>query len=591
MTEKKVAAVSKKDRRTRLLEIIKVFQKYDVLFNFVRQRHPQKVRTAFEELGVTFIKIGQMLSTRADLVSPEFIEEFKKLQDNVTVDDFTVVKEAIAKQTGHSVDELFRSFSEQPLASASIGQTHLAELPNGTQVAVKIQHKNVKETVETDLALFEQALTILKFAPDSSVIDMRKTLFEIKRALLDEIDTVTEVKNGNEFYRLNNGQGIICSPRFYAELSTQGILVSEYMPGKSIKKLLNESISQDDKELAQKQKEERSFLAQSLIQNFIKQVFTDHFFHADPHPGNILFTRLATDNEVTQKKEIRQKFAKKIGKTQFSVSEMKQLPPYRLTYLDFGMMGRLSPNLADGIANVVIAINTKDMRDIGQALLAICDRAGIVDEEEFYAQLAVFLTPYLQSGLGDIDFPALLFRMIQLCRDNNLRIKSEVTLLIKAFGLIESLVVQLDPDISMLDVARPFAREYMVRKFNLQNEIENSAYNFWRAFVATPQIPVKVNKLLDVLTQGRAQVRFNYKNQETLLKRIESMLNKVVTAIILAATIVGSSLLVQASSAHPFVYNLGVWGYIITLVVVVLMIISNLHRRYKGWRKRKREKR
>ncbi|GAJ26474.1 ubiquinone biosynthesis monooxygenase UbiB [Liquorilactobacillus sucicola DSM 21376 = JCM 15457] len=214
MTEKKVAAVSKKDRRTRLLEIIKVFQKYDVLFNFVRQRHPQKVRTAFEELGVTFIKIGQMLSTRADLVSPEFIEEFKKLQDNVTVDDFTVVKEAIAKQTGHSVDELFRSFSEQPLASASIGQTHLAELPNGTQVAVKIQHKNVKETVETDLALFEQALTILKFAPDSSVIDMRKTLFEIKRALLDEIDTVTEVKNGNEFYRLNNGQGIIRSHVF-----------------------------------------------------------------------------------------------------------------------------------------------------------------------------------------------------------------------------------------------------------------------------------------------------------------------------------------------------------------------------------------
>ncbi|WP_057875318.1 ABC1 kinase family protein [Liquorilactobacillus aquaticus] len=589
MTEKKIDVVSKKERHARLLEIISVFRKYDVLFNFVRQRNPHRVRVAFEELGVTFIKIGQMLSTRSDLVSPEFVEEFKQLQDNVMVDEFSAVEKTIKKQTGHTVNELFKSFSPQPFASASIGQTHLAKLRDGTQVAVKVQHENVKEIVETDLALFEQALTILKFAPEASVVDIRKTLFEIKRALLDEIDTKIEAKNGNEFYRLNNDQGIIRSPKFYSELSVQGMLVSEYMAGESIKKIVDEPQVQDEAQLDQKRQDERHFLAESLIKNFIKQVFTDHFFHADPHPGNILFTRIEKNNN--QSEELEHHFSKRFGGANVTVSKIRNLPPYRLTYLDFGMMGRLSPNMADGIANVIIAINSKDMRDIGQTLLAICDRAGEVDEEDFYSQLTVFLAPYFQNSLGSINFPELLYRIMQLCRNNNLRIKSEVTLLVKAFGLIEGLVVQLDPEISMLDVARPFAKEYLLKRFNLQNAAEDSAVNFWRAFVATPQIPVKINKFLDVLTQGRAQVRFNYKDQEVLLKRIEHMLNKVVTAIILAATIVGSSLLVQASSAHPIVYNLGVWGYGITLFVVVLMIINDLNKRYKDWRKKRREKR
>ncbi|WP_057745504.1 ABC1 kinase family protein [Liquorilactobacillus capillatus] len=579
--------ISKKEQRTRLLEIISVFRKYDVLLNFVRQRNPHKVKIAFEELGVTFIKIGQMLSTRSDLVSPEFIEEFRQLQDNVTEDPFPVVEKIIKKQTGRSVSELFKHFTEKPFASASIGQTHLAELKDGTRVAVKVQHKNVREIVETDLVLFEQALTILKFAPDSSVIDIRKTLFEIKRALLDEIDTMTEAKNGSEFYKLNNGQGIIQVPRFYPDLSVQGMLVSEYMPGKSIRERLPKPQEEASEQILQQQKEERHFLAQALIQNFIKQVFTDHFFHADPHPGNILFTRL---KDTKGQAAAEPKFSHQFGKTRVAVGKIKALPPYRLTYLDFGMMGHLSASLADGIANVIIAINTKDIREIGQALLIICDRAGVVDEEEFYAQLGLFLTPYLQSGLGEIDFPTLLFRIIQLCRDNNLRIKSEVTLLVKAFGLIEGLVVQLEPDISMVDVARPFAREYLWRKFNVQNEIENSVFNFWRAFTATPQIPVKIGKFLDVLTQGRAQLKFSYKNQESLLQRVEGMINKLVTAIILAATIVGSSLLVQAGAGNSFVYNLGVGGYILTVSVVILMIVNTLYKRYKAWRKRRRER-
>ncbi|WP_057737776.1 ABC1 kinase family protein [Liquorilactobacillus uvarum] len=588
MTEKKADVVSKKDRHARLLKIISVFRKYDVLFNLVRQRNPYMVRIAFEELGVTFIKIGQMLSTRADLVSPEFVEEFKQLQDNVTVDDFSVVEKTIKEQTGHTVDELFRTFAEKPFASASIGQTHLAKLQDGTQVAVKVQHENVKEIVETDLALLEQALTVLKFAPESNVIDVRKTLFEIKKALLAEIDTKSEAENGNKFYRLNNDQGIIRSPRFYSELSVQGVLTSEYMPGESIKRILDEPLVQDGEQVDQKQKKERHFLAETLVRNFIKQVFTDHFFHADPHPGNILFTRIK--EKSVQADEVEHHFSKQFARTDFTVSQIKKLPPYRLTYLDFGMMGHLPPNLADGIANVIIALNTKDIRDIGQSLLAICDRTGKIDEEKFYSELAFFLAPYFKTELGGIDFPELLFQIMQLCHDNNLRIKSEVTLLVKAFGLIEGLVVQLDPEISMLDVARPFAREYMLKKFNLQNEVEDSMFNFWRAFVATPQIPVKVNKFLDILMQGQAQIRFNYKDQETMLKKIEGMLNKVVTAIILAATIVGSSLLVQASSAHPIVYNLGVWGYAATLFVVAIMIINNLKKRFKEWRKKRKEK-
>lgn len=566
----------------RLREIIRIIRKYKLITNFYHQTNPQAVRQALEELGPTFIKAGQLLSTRPDLVSPDYIQELQNLQDDVPAESFTTVQESIQTAIGKPIDEAFATFDRQPFASASIGQTYHATLHDGTAVVVKVQHQNVPELVRTDLALFDKAIRVIKVVPTGkSAIDIDRAYQELRSSLLNEIDTTIEIKNGREFYRLNNGDGIIEVPKVYDQYSAQGVLVNQAMPGKSIKHLLATKLS-DDEQVRQQQQAERQEIAHELVRNFIKQVFDDHYFHADPHPGNLLFYRLPKDQQPT--KMVTHQWSKEIMGTQIATQTSRQLPPFRLVYLDFGMMGHLTPNLADGIAQIVLALNSKDNRAIGAAILAVCDRIGPVDENEFYRQLGTFLQPYLNQGLGSIDFSTLLFQVIHLCEQNNLQVKSEVTLLVKAFGLLEDTVAQLDPTLSMMEVARPFAKKYFLQKFDLRNTVDEQLLALVRGVKSTSQLPTKVNQLLDTVSDGQVQVNFKYKNERKVLKHVEKIVDRLMIVIILAAVILGSSILVEGSANHPSINRIGMIGYLVAIFVIVLLLISTLIER---WRHRK----
>ena len=572
-------------RRTRLLEIVRVMRNHNVITNFINQRNPREVRLAFQELGPTFIKAGQLLSTRPDLISPAFIAEMRQLQDNVEVDDFASVKATFEEQTGKKLSEVFSFFDETPFASASIGQTHRASLKDGTKVVVKIQHPEVARLIATDLALFRLALRMTKFTPDIGAINPQEIFNEIRTSLLNEINTEIEVENGQEFYHYNNNDGIIRVPKVYKQYSAQKVLVNSSMPGKSIKNYLAQPISKD-LAVAESQKAERKYLAQVLVNNFLKQVFEDNFFHADPHPGNILFYRLKEGDPNYQENQAKEAFSYEFHGNKVVWAKRQPLPPYRLVYLDFGMMGRLTPSMIDGIAQIVLALNTKDIRQIGQAILAVCNQTGPVDSEDFYEELGLFLTPFMNMGLDQIDFPAMLYSVIGLCRKNNLQMKAEVTLLVKAFGSLEGLVSQLDPDLSMMDVARPLGKAYLKRKFNLKTSLEDLSFDTLQSLKATSQLPTKASKFFDVVSSGQTRFSVRYKGQDKLLDRIDHLANRIIIALVLAAIILASSLLVEGSANHPAIYNLGVTGYIVAIVLVALLILDDLHKRFK---KRKRK--
>lgn len=572
-------------RRTRLLEIVRVMRNHNVITNFINQRNPREVRLAFQELGPTFIKAGQLLSTRPDLISPAFIAEMRQLQDNVEVDDFASVKATFEEQTGKKLSEVFSFFDETPFASASIGQTHRASLKDGTKVVVKIQHPEVARLIATDLALFRLALRMTKFTPDIGAINPREIFNEIRTSLLNEINTEIEIENGQEFYHYNNNDGIIRVPKVYKQYSAQKVLVNSSMPGKSIKNYLAQPISKD-LAVAESQKAERKYLAQVLVNNFLKQVFEDNFFHADPHPGNILFYRLKEGDPNYQENQAKEAFSYEFHGNKVVWAKRQPLPPYRLVYLDFGMMGRLTPSMIDGIAQIVLALNTKDIRQIGQAILAVCNQTGPVDSEDFYEELGLFLTPFMNMGLDQIDFPAMLYSVIGLCRKNNLQMKAEVTLLVKAFGSLEGLVSQLDPDLSMMDVARPLGKSYLKRKFNLKTSLEDLSFDTLQSLKATSQLPTKASKFFDVVSSGQTRFSVRYKGQDKLLDRIDHLANRIIIALVLAAIILASSLLVEGSANHPAIYNLGVTGYIVAIVLVALLILDDLHKRFK---KRKRK--
>lgn len=571
-----------KSTQGRLKEILSVIRQYKLVTNFYHQTNPQAVREALEQLGPTFIKAGQLLSTRPDLVSPAYIKELQQLQDNVPPEPFLVAKKTVEAAIQQPIEEVFSSFDQHPFASASIGQTYHAQLTDETKVVVKVQHHNVPELVRTDLSLFDKALRILKIVPTGkSAINIDRAYQELRKSLLNEIDTKLEASNGAEFYRLNNGDGIIRVPKVYPQYSGQGVLVNQAMNGKSIKHYLAQPLAEDEQQ-RQAQQKERHYLAKELVRNFIKQVFDDHYFHADPHPGNILFYRLPVNDQPTLKTT--HQWSKEVMWTSIATQTQTVLPPLRLVYLDFGMMGRLTPNLADGIAQIVLALNSKDEQAIGAAILAVCNRVGPVDEPRFYRQLGELISPYFNEGLGDIDFADLLFHIIHLCEDNNLQVKSEVTLLVKAFGMLENTVAKLDPELSMMEVARPFAKKYFWQKFNFRNLVDEQLLALVKGVQSTSQFSTRINRFLQILSNGQVQINFRYQNERKVLKYLEKIVDRLMVVIILAAVILGSSILVKGSDDHSSINHIGMIGYLVAILVIIILLVSTLIER---WRHRK----
>lgn len=545
----------------RFQKIVKVFLANNVWSNLVHQTHPEKVRAAFEELGPTFIKIGQMLSVRTDMFSPAYIDELKKLQDEVSVDDFETVKQTITQETGLSLPDIFATFEEAPIASASIGQTHRATLKNGEEVAVKVQHANIQETIFFDLSLFEKAIPLLKTVPETNVMNLQQFFLDIKQSLAAELNFLTEAKNGKQFYEKNDHWSIIRSPWIYEEYCTSKVLVMAFVQGKSMKTFLQETKETTEQNL-QKQKQ---FLGNLLVQHFVKQVFQDGFFHADPHPGNIYLQQIAAKEETAS---FRQEVA---------------LKTYRLYYLDFGMMGRLDQTLIQKLTTLMDSLYENNTKATGRAILHLCTQTGPFDEEAFFEKLEPLLDEYAGLSIGEMNLQTIFFSILTLCYQNHLQVPHEVTMLIKAIATFEGMIRSLDPSISLITVAEPFAKTYFTEKVDWSFEMKRTLLDVLYAAKTTPKLPSKLFDVLERMTTGKAKLNLEIKKQEEILNRIEGMVNRLVIGIILAALIIGSSMLVEFHEGIPgtFVSTLGVLGYSIALLAILFLI-------FDIWRKHKK---
>ena len=518
----------------RLKEITSILRQHSFISNFYHQTNPDEILATFQELGTTFIKLGQMLSTRPDLVSPEYITALRTLQDKVPADDYQTVAQIFRTETGKSLDEVFKTFEHQPFASASVGQCHYATLPDDTKVVVKIQHPAVSQLIKVDLALFKKAIKLLKYVPgDLSVVDLDAVLDQLSASLLSEVNTLQEAKNGVEFYNLNNGDGIIQVPRVYLKYCHQKVLVNEAMKGKSIKNLISQPLP-EDQEQAQQLKDMQSQVAQILVKNFIKQVFVDHFFHADPHPGNILFYQVDSDKPSMATNH---EYTKQFGDLTIHFSSQRQLPDYRLVYLDFGMMGTLTSAMADDIAQIIIALTSKDNYRISRAVLNVCNRTDEVDEQKFICEFSQFVRPYLNAQLASINIPQMLYAITQLCHNNHLQLKPE-------------------------DVVTTHL---------------GSAYN---NLEAAARLPEKMERTMDQIATGDTKINLHYIGQKRVLAKLDQLLNRLLVVIMLASLILSSSILV-VGSRDRFIYRLGTAGWIIAIVVSIALVISSLRKKWK----------
>ncbi|HBL1857926.1 TPA: AarF/ABC1/UbiB kinase family protein [Enterococcus faecium] len=575
--------------RSRLAEIIRVFINYNVVPNFVQQKNPEQVKKAFEELGPTFIKIGQMLSVREDLLSSAFTQTFKTLQDSVPSDTFSTVKKTIETELSLSLSDIFDDFSKSPFASASMGQAHRAKLKNGDSVVVKIQHPNIAEEIRLDLQLFERAIPLIKYIPETSVVDLKGVLQEVKRSLINEMDFLKESQNGEQFYQKNNGWKEIRIPKIYDAFCSKKVIVMEEMSGKNLNHLMNAKNGTETFITGIQNKQLKQEVAKLLVENFMKQVFDDGFFHADPHPGNLLFHVLTKEEQTRASQKTETVHKKEFGSFTFRASTSTEDPvaPYTVNYIDFGMMGHLSAGLRQKLTQAVLALYTKDAYRIEKAVLRLCQQEGVFDESRFHQELTSFLEQYYDSPIDEINLQEVFTHVVTICHQNNLQFDRDITLLLKAFGTLEGVIRVLDPEVSLMEVASPFAQHYFLTHLDVEDTLKQSGLDLLEGMKAAPKIPQQLHHLLEMWSSGQGKVNLELKKQDKLLSRIESMINRLVFGMILAALIVGSSLLVQAAPVEnaEVVSLLGIFTYAIAAFVIIFLAIDALIQMYKKRKK------
>ena len=573
-----------KSKAARLRQIVKIVNHYSVVKNITQQKNPEEVRKAFEELGPTFIKVGQMMSVRTDIFTLDFTKELRKLQDDVKTDDFDSVKALVEKELELPLTEIFESFDEQPFASASIAQAHHARLKNGQKVVAKVQHPGIASEIELDLSLFEKAIPIANWVPESKVIDLKNILKEIRVSLQNELDFQKELELAEEFYRLNNDWKEIRVPKMEPAYSSKKVIVMELMPGTNLKELINTK----DEKIVQGEttyKELKKTISQLLIEHFMKEVFEDGFFHADPHPGNLLL-QLMSEEENRKDQQLKTKERQgKIGNIPYeiTISRNEQLRPFRLNVIDFGMMGTINHEMQAKMSNTIIAIYSKDNQRITNAVHAICKQVGSFDEEKFTYELDDFLNRYLNLPVKEIDLQKVFSQVVIICHDNNLQIDDSVTMLIKAFGTLEGVIEDLNPDLSLFEVVAPFAQKYFLQQLNLKE----TGLDYLTSLKALPKIPNRTLNVLDTFAKGKGKLNLELKNQHNFLERAEAMVNRLVIGLILSALVIGSSILVQTSpEGDTLISDLGVFGYSVAALSILFLVIESLYRRYRKWKER-----
>lgn len=507
--------MNRKNERERVREIISVFFKYGIKEGITNITNPAQVRMALEELGPTFIKIGQILSTHPELISEEYIAEFQKLQDNVKPEKFEDIKRIVEIELKGNLHDFFSYFNEEPVASASMAQVHLARLKTGERVVVKVQRPRVKEIMLSDLAILKRLSFLMRLAPQGQVLNPSEVINELKQTAEKELNFLNEANNIKKFYENNKDIKYIACPKVYDQFTTPNIIVMEYIEGIKISntsRLKEEGYDLED-------------IASKLTASFLKQVLEDGFFHADPHPGNILIR----DNKII--------------------------------YIDFGVMGTLSKGLINKFSMFIYGLATRNLDEITRAVIRIGVKKGQINSKKLYSEIEHIYNNYIYQSLFEIDLAELMDDIFKVCRDNNIAMPREVTMLMKGLMTLEGVIINLTPGMNIMDTAVPYIKGRMIAnrdyKQDMIEQVEN-LYNFSRVGL---KIPVRALELINSALAGKFKVQMEHTNLEKSIGELNRMVNRLVFSIVVASLIIGSSLVIRAD-AGPKMYGVSAFGFI-----------------------------
>jgi len=496
----------------------------------------ERVKMVLEELGPTFIKMGQILSTRPDLLPADIIQELVKLQDDVPPFPFSEVKRIVESELRTPLHELFEDFDEHPVAAASIGQVHRACIAEGEPVAVKVQRPNVSRAIEIDLEIILHLATLMeKHLEGWAIHRPTRIVDELARTLEKELDYGIEASHMERFARQFATDPTVYVPKVYRQATTTRVLSMEYIDGikpANVGRLEKEGL--DPNEVARR--------GADLI---MKQIFVHGFFHADPHSGNIFI-----------------------------------LPNNVICYLDFGMMGRISRPSRENFVDLVTAIIRRDETRATSALLKLTYSDKERDRYSLERDVAEFMDQHFYRPLKELDVGKLLRQLLETTAKHGLRIPPDLFLMLKALGTVEALGRELDPEFDITERAAPFVRRIHLARFSpqrLTRELVDSGTEFIDLLRV---IPAELRTILEQAKQGKIRIEFEHRGLEPMLVTHERISNRLAFAIVLASLIIGSSLIVL--SGIPPKWNeipvIGLAGFVVAGAMGFWLLISILRR-------------
>ena len=544
-------------RLGRFRHIVHVFIKYgfDTMFDSLRERiphavkrvampwrkdetteiaaqysMPERLRMAFVELGPTFVKLGQVLAQRQDMIPPDFVHEFSKLQDKVPPFSMELVRKQIREELGHELEEVFAEFDEKPVGAASMAQGHRARLVDGTEVFVKIQRPGIEQSMRLDLEILVQlAAALERHSEELGFLRPVKIVEEFKSSLEQELDFTREMANQLRFaHQFRDREGVHI-PRVYEEYCTKRILTMEFVRG--IKATNLDELRAGGADLVK-----LSELGANLL---LEQFFDYGFFHADPHPGNMFF-----------------------------------LLPATICYIDFGNVGRITVDERKLFGDMLMYLVAGDFKSCARVLVGLTEHDGEPDMGELERDLSAFADQHLHRRLNNLDVNAALHDLYKLCYRQGMFLKPHIYLMLKSLAMSDKLGRDMNPNFELMKQIQPFATKLLLEQINPVASLKRMKSYHHEIRELMEDAPRDMRLLLKQLLHGKLHFEHTVQGMTNLSKVFDGVFNRLAAAIVLAAMLVGSSIVVHANP-KPHWYGtsiMGLLGYVVSAVGGVLLL-------------------
>jgi len=524
-----------------LIELLKIEQYIEIGLQLISKNRrsrleklsrAERVRMACEELGPTYIKLGQILSTRPDLVPVDFIKELSKLQDSVPSSPFSEISKIIESGLGGPPEDIFHSFEKAPIASASIGQVHRATLKDGEEVAVKVQRPGIKKIIEVDLEIMLHLATLMeRHIEEMSLYQPVKIVGEFARTLEKEIDYTIEATNMERIARNFLNDLTIYVPKVFRDTTTESILTTELVEGIKVSEI----------DRLEKAGLDRKLITVRGADIVLKQIIKHGFFHADPHPGNIFV-----------------------------------LPDNVICLLDFGMTGSVDRRTREDFIDLTESVVSRNESRATQVLLKLTYWDEDPDIRLLEKDVADFMGRHLYTSLKDIKIGKLLNDLLELVFQHRLSIPPDIFLMLKAFSAVEGVGLMLDPDFDMIKQAAPLIKEVKLARLSPQRITGDIFRLAIELFQFVQNFPKDILSITRLIKQQKLSLNLEYKGLDKMLSTYDQISNRISFSIIIAALIIGSALIVM-SKVPPLFYDislLGIVGFLAAAIMGIWLLVA-----------------